>query len=148
MGLIHNIDMWVVEHAIDFLSTLPPEQSQVALTVNLSGHAFQNQKLLPFIEEKLKSSWVSPKRLIFEITETAAIANFERTRTMIARLRSLGCGFALDDFGTGFSSFEYLKNFPVDYVKIDGQFVQNLTEDESDRRDLPQARKKRDRRIH
>jgi diguanylate cyclase (GGDEF)-like protein len=133
MGLIHNIDMWVVEHAIDFLSTLPPEQSQVALTVNLSGHAFQNQKLLPFIEEKLKSSWVSPKRLIFEITETAAIANFERTRTMIARLRSLGCGFALDDFGTGFSSFEYLKNFPVDYVKIDGQFVQNLTEDETDR---------------
>lgn len=133
MGLIHNLDMWVVEHAIDFLSALPPEQSHVVLTVNLSGHAFQNQRLLPFLEEKLEAAWVSPKRLIFEITETAAIANFERTRAMIARLRSLGCGFALDDFGAGFSSFEYLKHFPVDYVKIDGQFVQNLPDDETDR---------------
>ncbi len=133
MGLIHNIDMWVIEHAIDFLGTLPPDQSHTALAVNLSGHAFQNQKLLPFLEQKLESTWVSPKRLIFEITETAAIANFERTRTMIARLRSLGCGFALDDFGRGFSSFEYIKNLPADYIKIDGQFVQNLPEDETDR---------------
>ncbi|GAB6066882.1 hypothetical protein JCM13664_02000 [Methylothermus subterraneus] len=133
MGLIHNIDLWVVEHAIDFLSSLPSDQNHVALTVNLSGHAFQNHKLLPFLEEKLESTWVSPKRLIFEITETAAIANFERTLSVIAKLRSLGCGFALDDFGTGFSSFEYIKNFPVDYVKIDGQFVQNLPNDETDR---------------
>lgn len=133
MGLIHNIDMWVVEHAIDFLSSLPSDQGHLALTVNLSGHAFQNHQLLPFLEEKLESTWVSPKRLIFEITETAAIANFKRTRAMIAKLRSLGCGFALDDFGTGFSSFEYIKNFPVDYVKIDGQFVQNLPDDETDR---------------
>lgn len=132
MGLIHNIDMWVVEHAIDFLAQLPSDQDHIALTVNLSGHAFQNQKLQPFLEEKLESTWVSPKRLIFEITETAAIANFECTRAMIAKLRSLGCGFALDDFGTGFSSFEYIKNFPVDYVKIDGQFVQNLPDDETD----------------
>ncbi|GAB4362936.1 MAG: EAL domain-containing protein [Methylohalobius sp. ZOD2] len=132
MGLIHNIDMWVIEHAIDFLAQLPADQNHVTFTINLSGHAFQNNRLLPLLEEKLESTWVSPKRLIFEITETAAIANFERTRTMMAKLRSLGCGFALDDFGTGFSSFEYIKNFPADYIKIDGQFIQNLVDDETD----------------
>ncbi|MCX8050012.1 MAG: EAL domain-containing protein, partial [Methylohalobius sp.] len=133
MGLIHNIDMWVVEHAIDLLSSLPPEQNQVAFTINLSAHAFQNQKFLPFLEKKLEATWVAPRRLIFEITETAAIANFERTRAMISKLRALGCGFALDDFGSGFNSFEHIKNIPIDYVKIDGQFVQNLADDETDR---------------
>lgn len=132
MGLIHGIDMWVIEHAIDFLASLPTKQSHIALTINLSGHAFQNHQLLPFLEEKLEAAWLSPKRMIFEITETAAIANFERTRAMIAKLNSLGCSFALDDFGTGFNSFGYLRNVPVDYVKIDGQFIQNLSNDDTD----------------
>lgn len=133
MGLIHSIDMWVIEHAIDYLASLPDKQEHVTLTINLSGYAFQNVKLFPFLQEKIKSAWVSPKRLIFEITETATIANYEQTRAMIAQLHSLGCGFALDDFGSGFSSFDYIKNFPVDYIKIDGQFIQNLIEDETDR---------------
>ncbi len=133
MGLIHSIDMWVIDHVIDFLATLPHDQAHLTLTVNLSGHAFHNSQLLPFLEDKLQTSWVSPKRLIFEITETAAIANFAQTRTMIAKLHALGCSFALDDFGTGFNSFEYLKNIPVDYIKIDGQFVQNLSDDATDR---------------
>ncbi len=132
MGLIHSLDMWVIEHAIDFLASLPESQSHICLAINLSGHAFQNHQLLPFLEKKLQSSWLAPKRLVFEITETAAIANFEHTRIMIAKLHSLGCSFALDDFGTGFNSFEYIKNFPVDYLKIDGQFVQNLMSDETD----------------
>ncbi len=132
MGLIHSLDMWVIEHAIDFLATLPESQSHISLAINLSGHAFQNHQLLPFLEQKLQSAWLAPKRLVFEITETAAIANFEHTRVMIAKLHSLGCSFALDDFGTGFNSFEYIKNFPVDYLKIDGQFVQNLMNDETD----------------
>lgn len=132
MGLIHNLDMWVIEHAIDFLASLPETQSHISLAINLSGHAFQNHQLLPFLEKKLQTTWLSPKRLVFEITETAAIANFEFTRIMIAKLHSLGCCLALDDFGTGFNSFEYIKNFPVDYLKIDGQFVQNLANDETD----------------
>ncbi|HHJ38041.1 MAG TPA: EAL domain-containing protein [Methylothermaceae bacterium] len=132
MGLIHNIDMWVIEHAVDFLASLSPKQEHVTLTINLSGFAFQNHQLFPFLQEKIKSAWISPKRLIFEITETATIANFEQTRRMIAKLRSFGCGFALDDFGSGFSSFEYLKNFPVDFIKIDGQFILNLLNDETD----------------
>lgn len=75
---------------------------------------------------------MEPSRITFEITETAAVANFDQTREMVARIRAFGCHFALDDFGTGFSSFNYLKNFPVDYVKIDGQFIQNLIDDETD----------------
>ena len=132
MGLIHSIDMWVIEHAIDYLAGLGNDQAHLALTINLSGHAFHNPRLLPFLEEKLQATWVTPNRLIFEITETAAIANFAQTRTMIAKLHSLGCSFALDDFGTGFNSFEYIKNIPVDYIKIDGQFVHNLADDTTD----------------
>lgn len=133
-GLIHHIDLWVVENAIDFLASLPDDQSYIALTINLSSLAFQEKSLLPLIMQKLDLTWADASRITFEITETetAAVANFEQTRGMVARIRALGCHFALDDFGTGFSSFNYLKNFPVDYVKIDGQFIQNLIEDETD----------------
>ncbi len=132
MGLIHSIDIWVVETAIDFLAALPAEMSHISLAVNLSGAAFQDAALLPTIREKLELTWVNASRLTFEITETAAVENFEKTREMITKIRALGCKFALDDFGAGFCSFNYLKSFPVDYVKIDGQFIQNLMSDETD----------------
>ncbi len=132
MGLIHSIDIWVVETAIDFLANLPPELSHISLAINLSGTAFQDASLLPTIREKLELTWVNAGRLTFEITETAAVENFEKTREMITKIRALGCKFALDDFGAGFCSFNYLKSFPVDYVKIDGQFIQNLMSDETD----------------
>lgn len=132
MGLIHQIDMWVIEHAIDFLESLPPQQSHISLNINISGHAFHDQSLLPLIQKKLEMTWVSAHRLTFEITETAAIANFAETREMVARLRALGCRFALDDFGAGFNSFQYLKNFPVDFLKIDGGFIVNLHNDPVD----------------
>jgi EAL domain-containing protein (putative c-di-GMP-specific phosphodiesterase class I) len=133
MGLIHGIDLWVVEHAIDYLAALPPALSHISLTINLSSIAFQDTALLPTIKQKLSINGVSAERITFEITETAAVDNFERTRLMINQIRALGCRFALDDFGSGFSSFNYLKKFPVDYVKIDGQFIQNLANDETDR---------------
>lgn len=132
MGLIHNIDLWVVETAIDFLASLPAEMSHISLAVNLSSSAFQESALLPTIRDKLELTWVDASRLTFEITETAAVENFEEARNMIDKIRALGCKFALDDFGAGFCSFNYLKSFPVDYVKIDGQFIQNLIEDETD----------------
>jgi diguanylate cyclase (GGDEF)-like protein len=131
MGLIHQIDLWVVENAIDFLAAMP-EQSTVNLTINLSGYAFQDQALLPLIQRKLDTTWISASRITFEITETAMIGGFEQTREMIARIRSLGYRFALDDFGSGFSSFDYIKRFPADFLKIDGQFIQNLQDDETD----------------
>lgn len=129
MGLIHDIDLWVVEHAIDVLRTLPVHLS---LNINLSSHAFQDPALPPLIREKLTTTGVDGKRITFEITETAAIANFSQTRNMITQLRTLGCRFALDDFGAGFSSFSYLKQFPVDYLKIDGAFITNLVNDPVD----------------
>ncbi|MDO8940478.1 MAG: EAL domain-containing protein [Methylicorpusculum sp.] len=132
MGLIHCIDIWVVENAIDFLAALPVEMSDVCLAINLSGFAFQDGSLLPTLKRKLDLSWVNADRITFEITETAAVDNFDQTRQMINKIRALGCHFALDDFGAGFCSFNYLKKFPVDYVKIDGQFIRNLVNDETD----------------
>jgi diguanylate cyclase (GGDEF)-like protein len=132
MGLIHKIDFCVVERAIDFLASLPSAQKHVEIAVNLSTGAFMNSELLSLVREKLELTWVDATRIMFEITETSAVTNYRQTRGLIASLRGLGCRFALDDFGAGFCSFDYLKNFPVDYVKIDGQFVRNLPHDDTD----------------
>jgi len=132
MGLIHHIDLWVVSHAIDYIAALPKTQESICFTINLSSHALQGDYLLPVIKKKLESTWISPSRLTFEITETAAVSNFNKTREMVSKIRALGCRFALDDFGAGFSSFNYIKNFPVDYLKIDGQFINNLAVDHAD----------------
>jgi len=132
MGLIHHIDLWVVTHAIDYIAGLGEDKADICFTINLSSHALQGDFLLPVLKQKLESSWISPARLTFEITETAAVSDFEKTRQMVSRIRALGCRFALDDFGSGFSSFNYLKNFPVDYLKIDGQFINNLVLDTAD----------------
>ncbi len=131
-GLIHGIDLWVVEHAIGFLDDLPSEMNHVSLAINLSSQAIQDESLLPAIKQLLESTWISSDRITFEITETAIIENFEKAQKMILEIKSLGCHFALDDFGTGFCSFNYLKSFPVDYLKIDGQFIRNIGNDETD----------------
>jgi diguanylate cyclase (GGDEF)-like protein len=132
MGLIHHIDLWVVSHAIDYIAALPKVDEDICFTINLSSHALQADYLLPVIKQKLESTWISPSRLTFEITETAAVTNFDKTREMVSKIRALGCRFALDDFGAGFSSFNYIKNFPVDYLKVDGQFIINLAVDQAD----------------
>ncbi len=132
MGLIHGIDLWVVENAIDCLAALPNSSSHISLSINLSSIAFQDMSLLPTIKQKLVMTGIRAERLTFEITETAAVENYNQTRSMINHIRALGCHFALDDFGAGFCSFNYLKTFPVDYVKIDGQFISNLVIDETD----------------
>jgi diguanylate cyclase (GGDEF)-like protein len=128
LGLARQIDLWVVDKAIDFLAG----NRELSLGVNLSSHAFQEASLLPRLQQKLRSSAIAPERLTFEITETAAIMNFTETRHMIARIRDLGCRFALDDFGSGFSSYNYLKEFPVDLLKIDGSFIVGLQQDRRD----------------
>jgi len=131
MGLIHGIDRWVVVNAIEALAKLQAN-ADIAFAVNLSSFAFQDDSLLPLLKQQLDSTQLPAERITFEITETAAIENFEQTRKLIEDIRALGCKFALDDFGAGFCSFNYLKSFPVDYVKIDGQFVQNLLIDSVD----------------
>ena len=127
--LMRTIDRWVVERAFaDFrrLARSRNESSPVELSVNLSGHTLSSPDFGPFIQEKLTEYGVPPQALHLEITETAAIANVERARNLIESLRALGVKFLLDDFGSGLSSFNYLKHFPVDGIKVDGLFVKGI----------------------
>jgi EAL domain-containing protein (putative c-di-GMP-specific phosphodiesterase class I) len=102
------------------------------LEVNLSGKSLGDVELLELIERELQRSGVSPRTLIFEVTETAAVANIDLARRFAERLTELGCRFALDDFGAGFDSFYYLKYLPFDYLKIDGEFITNCTRNRTD----------------
>jgi len=131
-GLIHDIDRWVVSRAIRLIQKLKQDNKPAYLEVNLSGRSFADKKLLPLIRNELTETGIDPSSLVFEITETALIENMAAAQLFIAELKSLGFRFALDDFGIGFSSFNYLKLLPVDYLKIDGSFVRNLPHDTVD----------------
>jgi diguanylate cyclase (GGDEF)-like protein/PAS domain S-box-containing protein len=124
-GLIHEVDRWVVRHAIELMADSGGRLGPVG--VNVSGDSIaRDPQLLRIIKDELSRTDVEPSRLIFEVTETAAIANMPEASNFAAGLRSLGCSLALDDFGTGFGSFYYLKHLPVGYVKLDGEFIKNL----------------------
>ncbi len=131
-GLIRAIDRVVLRKAILKLAELKKENGSIKLSVNLSGRSFEGQGLVEILKEQLGQLDVDPAKLIFEITETAAVEDFEAARTLMQAVQQLGCAFALDDFGVGFSSFHYVKNLPVDYVKIDGSFVRNLAQSRDD----------------
>ncbi|MFN0093214.1 MAG: putative bifunctional diguanylate cyclase/phosphodiesterase [Dehalococcoidia bacterium] len=131
-GLIQAIDRWVVRRAIELIAEENAAGRQLRLEVNLSGRAFADPALVSLIEDLLASARIDPRQLILEITETAAIADIEEARAFIGKLKALGCLFALDDFGTGFSSLSLLKQLPVDYLKIDGSFIRNLSTDTTD----------------
>jgi diguanylate cyclase (GGDEF)-like protein/PAS domain S-box-containing protein len=124
-GFMGQIDYWVIQAAVQCLATHP----ELHLAVNLSGKSLSDPALKDFISLNLKKQNVEPNRLSFEITETAAVVNFDHARVLIQDLKTLGCKFALDDFGVGFSSFTYLREMPVDHIKIDGSFVRNLDQD-------------------
>ena len=130
-GLIHAIDRWVVARAIQLVGQSMGAMPQVG--INLSGESVVGDpELLRMIERELERSSVDPSKLIFEVTETAAIANMPEATEFARGLTDLGCSLALDDFGTGFGSFYYLKHLPVSYVKLDGEFIQNLPRSEVD----------------
>jgi EAL domain-containing protein (putative c-di-GMP-specific phosphodiesterase class I) len=120
-GLAPEIDRWVVGQAIGLLAEDPG--GDISLEVNLSGPSLNDTGLLRLIETEVARTQVDPRRLTFEITETAAVANIPLARRFAERLMQLGCRFALDDFGSGFGSFYYLKHLPFDFLKIDGEFV-------------------------
>ena len=128
-GQIREIDRWVIRESIERVS----ERPGLSLSVNLSGRVLDDPLLLQWFHEELHRSGIDPSALIVEITETAAVANVQDAIQFMREIKALGCRFALDDFGSGFSSFAYLRQLPVDIVKIDGGFIQNLaasTEDQ------------------
>jgi diguanylate cyclase (GGDEF)-like protein/PAS domain S-box-containing protein len=130
-GLIHAIDRWVVGQAIQLVAESMEGMPRVG--INLSGESIVGDpQLLTVIEQELERSTVDPSKLIFEVTETAAIANMPEATRFARGLTGLGCSLALDDFGTGFGSFYYLKHLPVSYVKLDGEFIHNLPRSEVD----------------
>jgi diguanylate cyclase (GGDEF)-like protein len=129
-NLMPAIDRWVIDSALRFIGALPASAHHLqTCCINLSGSSLTDEHLLQYIQEKLREYGVSPRRVCFEITETATIANMNRALRLIGELRARGCRFALDDFGTGLASFAYLKHLPVDFLKIDGTFVKNIARD-------------------
>ncbi|WP_242447349.1 bifunctional diguanylate cyclase/phosphodiesterase [Nitrosomonas supralitoralis] len=131
-GLIHAIDHMVLRKAIAQLAQIYQAGFRVSFSINLSAHAFNDPELLPILKAELTSHKLDPACVMFEITETAALEDLPGARGLMIEIRELGCGFVLDDFGVGFSSFYYLRELPVDVVKIDGSFVRNLSESGDD----------------
>lgn len=127
-GLIHAIDRMVMSEAIRYQARALARGLPVTLTVNLSAHAFNNPDLLQQLKHLLQETALDPQQLIFEMTETAALADIVATRQLMESINAIGCQFALDDFGTGFSSFYYLKKLPFGFIKIDGSFIHKLGE--------------------
>jgi diguanylate cyclase (GGDEF)-like protein/PAS domain S-box-containing protein len=133
-NVMPSIDRWVVRQALDRLvyraaSGVKP----FTIAVNLSGTSLNDERFLEYLIAELSNNELVAGTMCFEITETAAIANLGNVVHFMRELKARGCHFALDDFGSGLSSFMYLKTLPVDYLKIDGQFVENVTRDRVDR---------------
>lgn len=126
-NLITRLDRWVINAVLTWLAQNPMHVEQLQQCgINLSGQTLGDAETLDFIIDKFREFDISPEKIYFEITESAAIANMANAVEFINTLKQLGCSFALDDFGTGLSSFGYLRELPVDYIKIDGIFVKEI----------------------
>lgn len=122
-----DIDLWVLTHSFAWLEQQGEQLIHInGVSINLSGHSLSNDRVLNFIIERLRTSEFIASKVIFEMTETAFMNNLAPAQRFIEEVRALGCRFSLDDFGSGYSSFTYLKNLHVDYLKIDGAFVRNV----------------------
>lgn len=125
-GLAAVLDRWIILHAIETLAAQRGAAPHICFSINLSGKTLTSLGMAQFIREELTAASLDPTSLIFEITETAAISDINTAVALLEELKAIGCRTALDDFGAGMSSFAYLRELPVDIVKIDGRFVRNL----------------------
>ncbi|GAB6070626.1 hypothetical protein JCM30760_17230 [Thiomicrorhabdus hydrogeniphila] len=126
MGLIRNIDEWVLGHALQQLALNLKTYPNLKFTVNISAPSLQAAEFPNHIKQALQESGVASKHLIIELTETAYIDNVDQVKRNLQKIHALGVKIALDDFGVGFSSFSYLKKMPLSYVKLDGSYVKEL----------------------
>ena len=132
-NLMPNIDRWVIRHTLKWLSSVDLDIQKIGIcSINLSGQSVADSEFCSDIERFIHEYKVPAKNICFEITETAAIANMYNATAFVSQLQELGCSVALDDFGSGLSSFEYLKKLPVNILKIDGSFIQNMHKSETD----------------
>ena len=131
-GLMTDIDRWVVFHALKALADFRVSGRDVIFSINLSGQSLEDATMLQLIKDQLAQNGLPPSSVIFEITEQSAMRHMEKARLLIQGLADIGCRFALDHFGTGFSSFSYLQQLPVDFIKIDGSFVRNMAQNSMD----------------
>ena len=130
--LMPSIDRWVMRTLFGWMKSRPQPPDNIYYSINLSGQSLGDDAFADFVEDQFQLSGVLPTRICFEITETAAIANLAQAMHMMSKLQALGCGFSLDDFGSGMSSFAYLKNLPVNSIKVDGAFVRDMLTDPVD----------------
>ena len=132
--LMTTLDRWVFNRTIDLLESERRWQNQLSsVSINLSGQSIGQADFLDYIAERIRGSGIPAEKICFEITETAAVAELAHAVDFIRTMKGIGCHFALDDFGSGMSSFAYLKNLPVDYLKIDGHFIRDMRADVVDR---------------
>ena len=133
-GLMPQIDRWVMRNYFRWLSQHPAHMASLGLcSINLSGASLIDPLFKAYVQHLFDEYKIPAAHICFEITESMAILNLQNTLEFITHFRSFGCYFSLDDFGSGFSSYGYLKNFPVDFIKIDGNFVRDLVDDKFDR---------------
>ncbi len=125
-GLMLEIDSWVLRNALRLLSEQQKCNPTIKISINLSAHSIDNETTFDLIKNEIELYNIDPKNLLFEVTETIAIANMNTANKLLRNIQSLGCKTALDDFGVGYSSFAYLADLPVDVVKIDGLFVKDM----------------------
>lgn len=133
-NLMRDVDRWVIAHALREIANMQGQfgSNIPTFSINLSGQSATDKELPDFIADQITANNILPRKLNFEITETSAITNMESAVQLVSRLHDLGCTLALDDFGSGMSSFGYLKILPVDYLKIDGQFIKNIHRNDVD----------------
>jgi diguanylate cyclase (GGDEF)-like protein len=129
---MREIDRWVVDNALKYVGK-HQEYGEQFHAINLSGASMGDDSLCKFVRDRITTHGVDPRSICFEVTETVAIGNFKAAVDFMQNLRGIGCRFSLDDFGSGLSSFAYLKSLPVDFIKIDGRFIRNLSADPMDR---------------